>query len=434
MFESLTEKIEKVIKNIKGEGRITENNINNIVRDVRLALLESDVNYKVVKEFTDKVKEKALGEEVQRSLKPAELFLKILKDELLEILGNDNDNILLDKKPSIIMLVGLQGSGKTTTVAKLGNLLQKKENKRVMFIAADIYRPAAIDQLKTLGKEVDIYVYSEDNNPVLIVGNGIKYAKDNYYDVIIIDTAGRLHIDDVLMQELNDIVNISNPNEILLVIDAMIGQDAINVINGFNEKLKLTGTILTKMDSNTKGGVALSVKHLTNIPIKFVGNSEKIDGITLFDKERMVDRILGSGDILSIIEKAEEVIDKDEAEKVAKKLQKGDMDLNDFLSQLKQIKKMGPLENIIKMLPGASKMGLNNVSVDPKQINKIEAIISSMTIKERQNPDIIKASRKIRIANGSGTKVEDVNKLLNQFEQMKKMFKMFKNGGLKLPF
>lgn len=434
MFESLTEKIEKVIKNIKGEGRITENNINNIVRDVRLALLESDVNYKVVKEFTEKVKEKALGEEVKRSLKPAEMFLKILKDELLEILGNENDNLILNKKPSIIMLVGLQGSGKTTTVAKLGNLLKKKENKKVMFIAADIYRPAAIDQLKTLGKEVDIYVYSENNNPVLIVENGIRYAKDNNYDVIIIDTAGRLHIDDILMKELNDIVNISNPNEILLVIDAMIGQDAINVINGFNEKLKLTGTILTKMDSNTKGGVALSVKHLTNIPIKFVGNSEKIDGITLFDKERMIDRILGGGDILSIIEKAEEVIDKEEAEKVAKKLQKGDMNLNDFLSQLKQIKKMGPLENIIKMLPGASKMGLNNVSIDPKQINKIEAIISSMTINERENPDIIKASRKIRIANGSGTKVEDVNKLLNQFEQMKKMFKMFKNGGLKLPF
>lgn len=434
MFESLTEKIEKVIKNIKGEGRITENNINNIVRDVRLALLESDVNYKVVKEFTEKVKEKALGEEVKRSLKPAEMFLKILKDELLEILGNENDNLILNKKPSIIMLVGLQGSGKTTTVAKLGNLLKKKENKKVMFIAADIYRPAAIDQLKTLGKEVDIYVYNENNNPVIIVENGIRYAKDNNYDVIIIDTAGRLHIDDVLMQELNDIANISNPNEILLVIDAMIGQDAINVINGFNEKLKLTGTILTKMDSNTKGGVALSVKHLTNIPIKFVGNSEKIDGITLFDKERMIDRILGGGDILSIIEKAEEVIDKEEVEKVAKKLQKGDMNLNDFLSQLKQIKKMGPLENIIKMLPGASKMGLNNVSIDPKQINKIEAIISSMTINERENPDIIKASRKIRIANGSGTKVEDVNKLLNQFEQMKKMFKMFKNGGLKLPF
>lgn len=434
MFESLTEKIEKVIKNIKGEGRITENNINSIVRDVRLALLESDVNYKVVKEFTDKVKEKALGEEVKRSLKPAELFLKILKDELLEVLGNDNNSLLLNKKPSIIMLVGLQGSGKTTTVAKLGNLLKKKENKKVMFIAADIYRLAAIDQLKTLGKEVDIYVYSENNNPVVIVENGIKYAKDNNYDVIVIDTAGRLHIDDVLMQELNDIANISSPNEILLVIDAMIGQDAINVINGFNEKLKLTGTILTKMDSNTKGGVALSVKHLTNIPIKFVGNSEKIDGITLFDKERMVDRILGSGDILSIIEKAEEVIDKEEAEKVAKKLQKGDIDLNDFLSQLKQIKKMGPLENIIKMLPGAAKMGLNNVSIDPKQINKIEAIINSMTIKERQNPDIIKASRKIRIATGSGTKVEDVNKLLNQFDQMKKMLKMFKNGGLKLPF
>ncbi|HOZ53775.1 MAG TPA: signal recognition particle protein [Bacilli bacterium] len=434
MFESLTEKIEKVIKNIKGEGRITESNISDIIRDVRLALLEADVNYKVVKEFTDNVKEKALGEEVKSSLKPAELFLKILKDELLIILGNEDNSLVLNRKPSVIMLVGLQGSGKTTTVAKLGNLLKKKENKKVMFIAADTYRPAAIDQLITLGKELDIYVYNENTNPVLIVENGIKYAKENNYDVIIIDTAGRLHIDEVLMQELNNIINVSNPNEILLVIDAMIGQDAINVINGFNDKLKLTGTILTKMDSNTKGGVALSVKHLTNIPIKYVGNSEKIDGLTLFDKERMVSRILGDGDILSIIEKAEEAIDKDEAEKVAKKLQKGNMDLDDFLSQLKQIKRMGPLENILKMLPGASKLGLNNISVDPKQISKIEAIISSMTLKERKDPDIIKASRKIRIADGSGTKVEDVNKLLKQFEQMKQMLKMFKNGNLKLPF
>jgi len=431
MFESLTEKIEKVIKNIKGEGRITESNISDIIRDVRLALLEADVNYKVVKEFTDNVKEKALGEEVKSSLKPAELFLKILKDELLIILGNEDNSLVLNRKPSVIMLVGLQGSGKTTTVAKLGNLLKKKENKKVMFIAADTYRPAAIDQLITLGKELDIYVYNENTNPVLIVENGIKYAKENNYDVIIIDTAGRLHIDEVLMQELNNIINVSNPNEILLVIDAMIGQDAINVINGFNDKLKLTGTILTKMDSNTKGGVALSVKHLTNIPIKYVGNSEKIDGLTLFDKERMVSRILGDGDILSIIEKAEEAIDKDEAEKVAKKLQKGNMDLDDFLSQLKQIKRMGPLENILKMLPGASKLGLNNISVDPKQISKIEAIISSMTLKERKDPDIIKASRKIRIADGSGTKVEDVNKLLKQFEQMKQMLKMFKNGNLK---
>ncbi len=434
MFENLTEKIEKIIKNIKGEGKITENNINDIVRSVRLALLEADVNYKVVKEFTDSVKEKALGEEVKLSLKPAEVFLKILKEELLLILGNEDNDINIKANPLIIMLVGLQGSGKTTTVAKIGNILKKKNNKKPMFVAADIYRPAAIDQLTTLGKELNIYVYSENQKPVEIVENAIKYAKANDYDTIIIDTAGRLHIDEKLMNELTDIVNVSNPTEILLVIDAMIGQDAINVINGFNEKLKLTGTILTKMDGNTKGGVALSVKHITNIPIKYVGTSEKIDGISFFDKERMVNRILGSGDILSIIEKAEEVIDKEEAEKTAKKLQKGEMDLDDFLSQLKQIKKMGPLENIIKLLPGASKLGLNNVSVDPKLINKIEAIISSMTKKERKKPEIIKASRKIRIANGSGTKVEDINKVLNQFEQMKKMLKMFKNSNTKLPF
>ena len=340
MFESLTEKLESAVNNIRGYGKITEDNIGEAMKQVRMALLEADVNYKVVKEFTNKVKEKALGEEVKKSLKPGDMFVKILKDELLELLGSGDDKLNIESKPSIIMLVGLQGSGKTTTIGKLGNLLRKKKSKKPLFIAADVYRPAAIEQLKTLGKELNIPVYDEGQGKAdTIVENGIKYANENGYDLILVDTAGRLHVDEVLMDELKTIKDKVNPNEILLVIDAMIGQDAINVINGFNEALPLTGTILTKMDGDTKGGVALSAKHLTGIPIKFIGTSEKLDGLDIFDPNRMVSRILGNGDIISIIEKAESVIDEKEAEKTVKKIQQGKMDLDDFLSQLKQIKK-----------------------------------------------------------------------------------------------
>lgn len=435
MFESLTEKLENAINKIKGYGTITEDNISDAMREVRLALLEADVNYKVVKEFTNKVKEKALGEEVKKSLKPGDVFLKILKDELLELLGDGNSSLDLSSNPSIIMLVGLQGSGKTTTIGKLANLLRKKKGKKPLLIAADVYRPAAIDQLKQLGRELNIEVYEEgQNDAVKITENGVNYAKEKGYDLVLIDTAGRLHVDEKLMDELKSINEKVNPSEIILVIDAMIGQDAINVINGFNDKLPLTGTILTKMDGDTKGGVALSARHLTGVPIKFIGTSEKLDGLTEFEPERMVSRILGNGDIMSIIEKAESVIDEKEAMTTAKKIQAGKMDLEDFLSQLKQIKKLGPLENLLKLLPGARKMGLNNISIDPKQFARLEAIISSMTIKERKNPDIIKPSRKQRIANGSGTSVQEVNKLLNQFDQMKKMMKMMKNGNFKMPF
>lgn len=435
MFESLTDKLEKAISNIKGYGKITEDNVGDAMREVRLALLEADVNYKVVKEFTSKVKEKALGEEVKKSLKPGDVFLKILKDELLALLGNEQAALDLSKNPSVVMLVGLQGSGKTTTVGKLGNLLRKKKGKKPMFIAADVYRPAAIDQLKTLGKELGIEVYDEgQGNPVETVENGITHAKENGYDLVLVDTAGRLHVDDELMNELKSINEKVIPNEIILVIDAMIGQDAINVINGFNDALPLTGTILTKMDGDTKGGVALSAKHLTGVPIKFIGTSEKLDGLDTFAPERMVSRILGNGDIMSIIEKAESVIDEKEAMSAVKKIEQGKMDLEDFLSQLKQIKKLGPLENLLKLLPGARKMGLNNVNIDPKQFSKLEAIIQSMTPKERRNPDVIKASRKQRIANGSGSSVQDVNKLLTQFEQMKKMMKMMNNKNFKMPF
>ncbi len=434
MFENLSERLSNAMHKIKGYGKITEDNISDILREVRLALLESDVNYKVVKEFTNNVKEKALGVEVQTSLKPSEMFLKILKDELISLLG-DYSAPLVNKNFNVVMFVGLQGSGKTTHIGKLGLWVRKKYKKKPMFIACDIYRPAAIDQLKQIGRELDIFVYSEEGkDAVKIAENGIKYARENGYDYVFIDTAGRLHIDDTLMQELKDINESVKPDEILLVIDAMIGQDAINVIEGFNNELPLTGTILTKMDGDTKGGVALSVRHLTNIPIKFVGTSEKMDGLMEFDPERMVGRILGEGDIQSLIEHAESVIDEKSAIEAAKKMNSGKFDLEDFLEQLKQVKKLGPLENLIKLIPGASKMGLNNITIDPKQISHIEAIIQSMTPKERKNPDIIKASRKTRIANGSGTSVQEVNKLLTQFESMKKMMKQFKNGNLKLPF
>ena len=434
MFENISERLQGAIHKIKGYGKITEDNISEILREVRLALLESDVNYKVVKEFTNNVKEKALGKEVSTSLKPAEVFLKILKDELTILLGKEKVP-LVNEKFNVVMLVGLQGSGKTTHIGKLGNWVRKKYKKKPLFIACDIYRPAAIDQLKQVGKELNIEVYSEVvKDAVKIAENGIKYAKENGYDYVFVDTAGRLHIDDTLMSELKSMNEVIKPNEILLVIDSMIGQDAINVIEGFNNELPLTGTILTKMDGDTKGGVALSVRHLTNIPIKFIGTSEKLDGIMEFDTDRMVGRILGEGDIMSLIEHAEEVIDEDLAKDAAKKLNSGKFDLDDFLKQLYQIKKLGPLENMLKLLPGASKMGLNNITIDPKQIAHIEAIIQSMTLKERRNPDIIKASRKQRIAKGSGTSVQEVNRLLNQFEVMKKMMKQFKNGNMKLPF
>lgn len=434
MFENISERLQGAIHKIKGYGKITEDNISDILRDVRIALLEADVNYKVVKEFINNVKEKALGVTVSTSLKPSEMFLKILKDELIELLGTEPVK-LVNNSFNVVMLVGLQGSGKTTHVGKLGAWVRKKYKKKPMFIACDIYRPAAIDQLKQIGKQLDIYVYSEDiKDAVSIARNGINYAKENGYDYVFIDTAGRLHIDEALMDELKEINNEVKPDEILLVIDSMIGQDAINVIEGFNNELPLTGTILTKMDGDTKGGVALSVRHLTNIPIKFIGTSEKLDGITEFDTNRMVGRILGEGDLQALIEHAEEVIDEKEAMEAAKKLNSGKFDLDDFLVQLKAIKKLGPLENMVKLIPGASKMGLNNITIDPKQISHIEAIISSMTKKERKNPDIIKASRKKRIASGSGRSVEEVNRLLNQFENMKKMMKQFKNGNMKLPF
>lgn len=435
MFEYMGDRLTNAIRNIKGMGRITEENINDAVREIRMALLEADVNYTVVKEFINNVKEKALGMEVDKSLKPDEVFIKIVKDELVELLGGEAVPLVVDKNPTILMLVGLQGSGKTTTSGKLANYLRKRHAKKPLLVACDIYRPAAIDQLKTVGKELNIPVFSEGQIEVTkIVRDALEYAKENKNDYIIIDTAGRLHIDEPLMEELKGVEELAKPDEVILVIDAMMGQDAINVINGFNNALHLTGCILTKLDGNTKGGVALSVRHLTNVPIKFVGDSEKLDGLSEFHPERMAERILDMGDILSIAEKVESVVSEEEAMEQAKKLKKGNYDLEDFLMNLKQMKKLGPLEKLLGMLPQARQMGLNNVNIDPKDIAHVEAIVLSMTKEERRNPEILKASRKQRIAKGSGRSVEEVNRLLKQFDMMKQMMKQFSNGKMKLPF
>ena len=435
MFEYLGDRLTNAIKNIREMGTITEENIGEAMREIRMALLEADVNYTVVKEFVANVKEKALGMEVQKNVKPDELFIKIVKDELISLLGGDVAPLETKENPTILMLVGLQGSGKTTTAGKLANYLRKKESKHPLLVACDIYRPAAIDQLKEVGKSLNIPVFEEGKkNPVEIINHALTYAKENKNDYIIIDTAGRLHIDESLMDELKEIESEFKPHEVLLVIDAMMGQDAINVIEGFNSSLKLTGCILTKLDGNTKGGVALSVRHLTNVPIKFVGDSEKLDGLSPFFPTRMAERILDMGDIMGIAEKVENIISEDEAKREAERMMSGKYDLEDFLTNLKQVRKLGPLENIIKMLPQARKMGLNNVSIDPKQMAHIEAIILSMTPYERKHPEVLKNSRKQRISKGSGRPVEEINRLLNQFEEMKKMMKMMKNGNLKLPF
>ncbi len=434
MFENLGDRLQNAINKIKGYGKITEDNISDVTREIRLALLEADVNYKVVKEFINNVKEKALGEEVKKSLKPGEQFVKILKDELISLLGGEKSDIYTNGNPSILMLVGLQGSGKTTTIGKLALLLRKKYKKNPLLVACDVYRPAAIDQLKTIGKELNIEVYEEGkNDPVSIANNAVKYAKEKHFDYVLIDTAGRLHIDDKLMDELKCINDSVKPNEILLVLDSMVGQDAVNVIEGFNQALPLTGAILTKLDGDTRGGAALSIRHLTNIPIKFIGVSEKMDGLDEFYPDRMATRILGMGDIKTMIEKAESVIDEDEAMKTAKKMEQGKFDLEDFLSTFKQVKKLGPLENLIKLIPGVPKE-LKKVKVDPKDMAHIEAIILSMTPYERTHPEVIKASRKQRIAKGCARNVEEINRLLNQFEQMKKMMKSMRNGNFKMPF
>ncbi len=435
MFEYMGDRLSNAIKNIKGMGRITEDNIGDAMREIRMALLEADVNYEVVKEFIKNVKEKALGLEVEKTLKPEELFIKLVKDELVSLLGGDYVALETGKYPTIVMMVGLQGSGKTTTSGKIANLVRKKNKKNPLLVACDVYRPAAIDQLCEIGASLNIPVFERGKaKPLDIVKEALVYAKENKHDFIIIDTAGRLHIDEELMDELVSIEEEVKPNEVLLVIDAMMGQDAINVIKGFNDKLSLTGAILTKMDGNTKGGVALSVRHLTNVPIKFIGDSEKLDGLSEFYPERMAERILDMGDILSIAEKVEGIVSEEDATNLAKKMKRGDYSLEDFLTNLKQIKKLGPLENILKMLPGARKMGIGDINIDPKDMAHVEAIILSMTPYEREHPEVLKNSRKIRISKGSGRSVEEINRLLKQFEQMKVMMKNVSNGNMKMPF
>lgn len=435
MFENLQETLTKALDKIKGYGKITEDNIKDVLREIKISLLEADVNYQIVKEFVETVKEKSLGKEVQSSIKPSEMFVKIVHDEIVNLLGKEKADLVTNKNPNILMLIGLQGTGKTTTAGKLATFLRKKYNKKPLLVACDIYRPAAIDQLDQLAKQINIPIYKADSkDPVQIAKNSISYAKENNLDYIIIDTAGRLQIDEKLVEELKNINKEVNPHEILLVLDSMMGQDGVNVIKGFKEELNITGVILTKLDGDTRGGIALSLRKLTDVPIKFIGISEKMDGLSYFDPERMANRILGMGDIVSLVEKAEELISEKEAKELSKKMEKGKFDLDDFLKQMKTMKKLGSIEGILKLIPGASKLGLNNIKIDPKDILHVEAIILSMTKEERRNPDIIKASRKQRIAKGSGRTVQEVNRLLTNFEQTQKMIKQFKSGNFKLPF
>ena len=435
MFENLQETLTKALDKIRGYGKITEDNIKEVLREIKISLLEADVNYQIVKEFVETVKEKSLGKEVQSSIKPSEMFVKIVHDEIVNLLGKEKEDLIINKNPNILMLIGLQGTGKTTTAGKLATFLRKKYNKKPLLVACDVYRPAAIDQSNQLAKQINVPIYKEDSkNPVEIAKNSISYAKENNLDYVIIDTAGRLQIDEKLVEELKNINKEVNPHEILLVLDSMMGQDGVNVIKGFKEELPITGVILTKLDGDTRGGIALSLRKLTNVPIKFIGISEKMDGLSYFDPERMANRILGMGDIVSLVEKAEELISEKEARELSKKMEKGKFDLEDFLKQMKTMKKLGSMEGILKLIPGASKLGLNNIKIDPKDILHVEAIILSMTKEERRNPDIIKSSRKQRIARGSGRTVQEVNRLLTNFEQTQKMMKQFKSGNFKLPF
>jgi signal recognition particle subunit SRP54 len=425
MFENLSDRLERSFKLLKGEGRITEINVAETLKDIRKALLDADVNYKVAKTFTDTVKEKALGQNVLTAVKPGELMVKIVHDELTTLMGGETAELNLSNKPSIILMSGLQGSGKTTFSGKLAKMLKEKKSKKPLLVADDIYRPAAIDQLKVLGEQIGIEVYAEpeNKNPVQIAQNAIKQAVKMGNDVIIIDTAGRLAIDELMMNEISSIKKAVNPDEILFVVDAMTGQDAVNTANEFNDRLDFTGVVLTKLDGDTRGGAALSIRTVVNKPIKFVGTGEKMEAIDPFHPKRMADRILGMGDIVSLVEKAQEQFDEEEARRLQKKIAKNQFDFNDFLSQIHQIKKMGNLKDLASMIPGAGKM-LKNVDIDDDAFKSIEAIIYSMTPVERGNPGILNGNRKARIAKGSGTNVAEVNKLLKQFEETRKMMKM----------
>ncbi|MDR1201921.1 MAG: signal recognition particle protein [Tannerellaceae bacterium] len=437
MFENLSERLDRSFKLLKGEGRITEINVAETLKDVRKALLDADVNYKVAKQFTDTVKEKALGQNVLTAIKPSQLMVKIVHDELAQLMGGTATDVDLKGSPAVILMSGLQGSGKTTFSGKLANLFKVKKGKKPLLVAGDVYRPAAIEQLHILGEQVGVPVYSEpDNkNPVEIAKNAIKEAKQKGYDLVIVDTAGRLAIDEEMMKEITAVKNAINPDEILFVVDAMTGQDAVNTAKEFNDQLDFNGVVLTKLDGDTRGGAALSIRSVVDKPIKFVGTGEKMEALDVFHPERMADRILGMGDIVSLVERAQEQYDEEEAKRLQKKIAKNQFDFNDFISQIQQIKKMGNLKELASMIPGVGK-AIKDIDIDDNAFKSIEAIIYSMTTQERTNPSILNGSRRQRIAKGSGTTVQEVNKLIKQFDETRKMMKMLttaKVGGKKMP-
>ncbi|GHT38489.1 signal recognition particle protein [Bacteroidia bacterium] len=429
MFENLSDRLERSFKLLKGEGRITEINVAETLKDVRKALLDADVNYKVAKTFTDTVKEKALGQNVLKAVKPSELMVKIVHDELAALMGGETAELNLKSSPTIILMSGLQGSGKTTFAGKLAKMLKDKKSKHPLLVADDIYRPAAIDQLKVLGEQIGVPVYAEESNknPVDIAQNAIKQAKKDGNDVIIIDTAGRLAVDEQMMNEIAAIKKAINPTEILFVVDAMTGQDAVNTAKEFNDRLNFTGVVLTKLDGDTRGGAALSIRSVVEKPIKFVGTGEKMEAIDPFHPTRMADRILGMGDIVSLVEKAQEQFDEEEVRRLSKKIAKNQFDFNDFLSQINQVRKVGNIKDIVSMIPGVSK-AMKDIDVKEDTFKKVEAIIQSMTPRERSHPEVLNSIRKLRIAKGSGSTVADVNKLIKQFEDMRKMMKMVRAG------
>ena len=431
MFENLTAKLERSFKILKGEGRITEINIAETLKEIRRALIDADVNYKVAKTFTDEVKQKALGQDVLRSVKPGQMMTKIVRDELAALMGGTATDISLEGNPAVILIAGLQGSGKTTFSGKLASYLKSKKGRQVLLVAGDVYRPAAIDQLKILGETVGVEVYTEpgNNNPVQIAENAIKYAKQKSYNTVIVDTAGRLAVDEAMMVEITNIKATINPSETLFVVAAMTGQDAVNTAKEFNDRLDFDGVVLTKLDGDTRGGAAISIRSVVNKPLKFISSREKMDALMVFHPERMADRILGMGDVVSLVERAQEQFDEEQARKLKKKLIKNQFNFNDFRDQIAQIKKMGNLKDLASMIPGMGKM-LKDVDIPDDAFKQTEAIIDSMTPEERENPEIINARRRERIAKGSGTTVADVNRLLKQFEQTRKMMKTVAGGGL----
>ncbi len=430
MFESLSEKLDFAFKSLKGDGKLTELNIANSIKEIRRALVAADVNYKIAKEFTDKVKDKALGtENVLSAVRPGELMVKIVMDEMTELMGGAAAGINLKGNPSVILISGLQGSGKTTFTGKLAKFLKDKKSKKPLLVACDVYRPAAVDQLSVLAEQIGVHIYKEpeNKNPVEISLNAINYAKSHSHDVVIIDTAGRTSVDEEMMLEIENIKNATNPSESLFVVDSMTGQDAVNTAAVFNERLNFDGVVLTKLDGDTRGGAALSIKYSVGKPIKFISSGEKLDTLDIFYPERMAQRILGMGDIVSFVEKAQEQFDEKEAERLEKKIRKNKFDFNDFLGQLNQIKKMGDIKSLMNMIPGMSKM-TKDINIDDKAFGKVEAIILSMTPKERANPDLLNMSRKKRIATGSGKNLHEINMFIKQFDQMRKMMQMMSKG------